>query len=99
MEHVAAGEPAHAVPVIECAEADDAPVPIRGSVAGETAGGGGVDIEQVGERDEAGAEGGEGGAVGAEVEPRGWGDAERVEDGGEGGAETAEAGSEQGEEE
>lgn len=105
VEHVAAGEPPHVVPVLEVAEADDAAVLlIRGRPGGETAGKGAVEVELVGKRDEAGeagVEGCENRVIVVVVKVKGFGrrgEAERVEDGGEGVAEIAEAGSEQGEE-
>lgn len=100
VELVAAGEPAHLVPVLEVAEADDAAVLIRGQSGGETAGECAVEVELVGESDEAGEAGAEGGEDGVfEVEGlRGWAEAERLEDGREGRADMAEVGGEEGEE-
>ncbi|KAK4763849.1 hypothetical protein SAY87_013287 [Trapa incisa] len=78
---------------------------VGGSVAGKTAGDGGVDIEQVGESEEAGAEGGQGGDVAividTELRGRCGGDAvegEEADGGGEEGGEMAVTGSEEGEE-
>lgn len=61
VEHVAAGELAHVVPILEVAEADDAAVLIRGQSGGETAGEGAVEVELIGDSDEAGEAGAEGG--------------------------------------
>lgn len=107
VEHVAARQPPHAVPFPQPAQAHHAAV---GAFAGEPIGEEPVEVELLGEDDqagEAGAEGGGeargvvggGGEVGVGIGGVGAGEAEGAEEGGEGGAEVVDAGGEEGEEE